>query len=254
MSHGSISNDEFLPLLKTLASALPKRLLVVGDPGRVDTVLSHLANVAEISQNREYRCAKGTFEGQEVGVVSHGIGSAGGGICFEELCRSGASRIIRVGSAGGMQDAVKSGDVVIATGAVREDGLSHKLVPATYPAIVSANVLTAMRAAAQSLGYSCHEGLVLTCDLFYPHDVLGSDLKLWRRAGIAAVEMECAALFVICSLCNVESGAVVAVDGNPLAQDDAAMNAYDPDKDSVRLAVDRSIRIALHAVISENSG
>ncbi len=249
-----MSNDEFLPLLKTPASALPKRLLVVGDPGRVDTVLSHLENAAEISQNREYRCAKGTFSGQEVGVVSHGIGSAGGGICFEELCRSGASRIVRVGSAGGMQDVVKTGDVVIATGAVREDGLSHKLVPATYPAIVSANVLTAMRASAQSLGYSCHEGLVLTSDLFYPRDILGSDLRLWQRAGVAAVEMECATLFVICSLCSVESGAVVAIDGNPLTQDDAAMNTYDPDKDSVRGALDRSIQIALQALIDKDSG
>lgn len=245
-----MSKDDFLPLLKTPASTIPGRLLVVGDPDRVDTVLNYLGDAAEINRNREYRSTKGTFSGQEIGVVSHGIGSAGAGVCFEELCKSGASRIIRVGSAGGMQEGIGAGDVVIATGAVREDGLSHKLVPATYPAAVSANVLTAMRASVESLGYSCLEGLLLTTDLFYPHEVLGNDLQLWQRAGVAAVEMECAPLFVICSLHGVESGAVVAIDGNPLAENDAAMDSYDPDQDSVRKAVDQSIQIALTALVS----
>lgn len=223
---------------------------MVGDPDRVDAVLSYLGDVAEISRNREYRSMKGMFNGQEIGVVSHGVGSAGAGICFEELCKSSVSRIIRVGSAGGMQEGIGTGDIVIATGAVREDGLSQKLVPATYPATVSANVLTAMRASAESFGYSCLEGLVLSTDLFYPREVLGSDLHLWQRAGVAAVEMECAPLFVICSLHGVESGAVVAIDGNPLAKDDAAMESYDPHQDSVKKAVNQSIQIALNALVS----
>lgn len=245
-----MSQDDFLPLLKTSKNRLPERLLVVGDPARVDTVLEHLDDAAEISQNREYRSAKGSFKGQEIGVVSHGVGSAGAGACFEELCRSGARRIVRAGSAGGMQEGIGAGDVVIAAGAVREDGLSHKLVPATYPATVSADVLVAMRAAVESLGYSCHEGLLLTSDLFYTHEILGSDLPLWQRAGVTAVEMECATLFVICSLHHVECGAVVAIDGNPLANDDSAMDSYDPHQDSVRNAVDQCIQIALHSLVS----
>ena len=69
-------------------------------------------------------------------------------------------------------------------------------------------------------------------------------------AGVVAVEMECAPLFVICSLHGVESGAVVAIDGNPLAKGDAAMDSYNPHQDSVSKAVDQSIQIALNALIS----
>lgn len=243
-----MSEDTFLANLRTQASSIPERLLVVGDPGRVDSVLAHLDGAVEISQNREYRCAKGFIDGYEIGVVSHGVGAAGAAICFEELCKSGANRIIRVGSAGGMQDDIQTGHVVIATGAVREEGLSHKLVPASYPAVVSANVLVAMRASVESLDSSCHEGLVLTSDLFYSHEILGSDLALWQRAGIAAVEMECATLFVICSLRGVETGAVVAIDGNPLAQNDDAMETYNPDTESVRNAMNKAIQIALTAL------
>ena len=237
-----------LPILKADAADIPAKILVVGDPARVDTVNTQLSEVHEISQNREYRTAKGMFNGVEVGVVSHGVGSAGAGACFEELCQSGATRIVRAGSAGGMQDGVGAGDVVIATGAVREDGLSQKLVPPSYPAIVSHDVLSAMRASARSLGIEYHEGLLLTSDLFYPHEVLGSDLQLWQRAGVTAVEMECATLFVICALHGVETGAVLAIDGNPLGQDAGSMETCAHHQASVKDAVEKSILIALSAL------
>ena len=65
----------------------------------------------------------------------------------KKLCQSGATRIVRAGSAGGMQSGIGAGDLVIAPAAVREEGLSHKLVPPTYPAIATPDVLMAMRAA-----------------------------------------------------------------------------------------------------------
>lgn len=240
----------FLPILKTDSDNIPDRVLVVGDPNRLDVVAESLSDVKEVAHNREYRTLRGTYHGQEIGAISHGVGSAGAGACFEEICQSGARRIIRSGSAGGMQDDVTAGDVVIATGAVREDGLSPKLVPLGYPAIATPDLIIAMHNAAASLGIEAHEGLLLTSDMFYPHEVLGSDLPLWQRAGVTAVEMEVATLFVICSLRGVETAAVVAIDGNPLAQDDGSMETYDPHQDSVKKAVADSLQIALTALVS----
>ncbi|MFP6806821.1 MAG: nucleoside phosphorylase [Pseudomonadales bacterium] len=242
--------DVFLPILKAQASEIPDRILVVGDPDRIDVVARSLTGVESISHNREYRSVRGRFNDQEIGVVSHGVGSAGAGACFEELCLSGASRIIRAGSAGGMQPSVTAGDVVIATAAVREDGLSFKLVPPGYPAVVSADILIAMRVAADKTACNVHEGLLLTSDLFYPGNVLGSDLLLWQRAGVIAVEMECATLFIICGLHGIQTGAVVAIDGNPLNQDEGSMESYDPHRSIVTDAVDHSLKIALQALVS----
>lgn len=241
---------QILPILKTDVDNIPERLLVVGDPNRVDIVAESLDEVSLISHNREYRTVKGQFQGREVGVVSHGVGSAGAGACFEELCQSGATRIIRSGSAGGMQEGVGAGDVVVASGAVREDGLSPKLVPLSYPALVAPEVLIAMRAAAAELSVAYHEGIVLTSDMFYPHDVLGSDLPLWQRAGVTAVEMELATLLVVCSLHGVQAGGVAAIDGNPLAQDDGSMETYDPNQELVKAAVANSLQIALRALVA----
>ena len=242
--------SQFLPILKTDASNIPDRVLVVGDPNRIDVVAESLEDVEEVAHNREYRTVKGKFAGEEIGVVSHGVGSAGAGACFEELCQAGASRIVRSGSAGGMQKGIGAGDIVIAKGAVREDGLSPKLVPLSYPALVSPEVMLAMRAAATEMNVNCHEGIILTSDMFYPHDVLGSDLPLWQRAGVTAVEMEIATLLVVCALHGVEAGAVAAIDGNPLAQDDGSMETYNPNQDSVKAAVANSLQIALRALIS----
>jgi uridine phosphorylase len=108
----------------------------------------------------------------------------------------------------------------------------------------------AMRTAAISLGIEFHEGLLLTSDMFYPHDLLGSDLPLWQKAGIKAVEMEVATLFVICGLHGVETGAVVAIDGNPLEQDDGSMETYDPHQEKVKTAVSNCLLIALTALVS----
>lgn len=237
-----------LPILNVDASEIPQALLVVGDPNRLQRVATLLENVEAVSQNREYHVIRGEYQGKPVGAVSHGVGSAGAGACFEELCQSGAKRIVRAGSAGGMQPGVGAGDVIIARAAVREDGLSPRLVPLGYPAIATPDTVIAMREAATRAGIVFREGTILTSDMFYPHDVLGSDLPLWQRAGVIAVEMEAATLFVVCGLHQVEVGAVLAVDGNPLEQDDGSMDTYDPHREVVSLAVEQSIRIGLEAL------
>ena len=240
----------YLPILKTDAASIPKRVLVVGDPARLDVVAEQLDNVNRISANREYHTLSGEYQGELIGAVSHGVGSAGAGACFEELCRAGVDRIVRAGSAGGLQPGVGAGQNVIARAAVREDGLSPKLVPQGYPALATPDLVLSMRAAATAMNADFHEGLVLTSDMFYPHDVLGSDLPLWQRAGVTAVEMEMATLFVVCGLHGVECGAVAAIDGNPLDQDEGSMETYNPHQDVVARAVTQTLSIALQAVVS----
>jgi len=94
-----------------------------------------------------------------------------------------------------------------------------------------------------------HSGVVLTSDVFYPHTILGSNLRLWQNSGAIAVEMECAALFVIAALRGVKAGAILAIDGNPIMAGDTAMTDYDPDRSVVTDAVDSMIDTALRALV-----
>ena len=237
-----------LPVLNVEASQIPERMLVVGDPDRALRVAARFKDRVEIGRFREYLTLAGTHRGVDVGVVSHGVGAAGAAVCFDELFQAGVRRVIRAGSCGGMQDHVLDGHLVIVTGAVRNEGLTSQLVPDGYPAMSSPDVVTALRRAARDEA-NIHEGITLTNAVFYTHDILGSNLPLWQKAGVTAVEMECAALFVMAGLAAREAGAILAVDGNPLVERDEEMSGYNPHREVVRDAVGRMIGIALDALV-----
>lgn len=244
------ADGNVLPILGVRTDLIPERVLVVGDPARAERLAARIDEGRVVSRNREYVLVHGVHRGVSIGVVSHGVGSAGAGVCFEELCRGGATRIIRAGTCGGMQPQVRDGAIVIGSAAVREDGLTPRLVPPTFPAVAAVDVVLALRQAAAAAAADVHEGIVLTGDLFYPHDVLGSDLAMWARAGVVAVEMEAAALLVTAALHGVAAGVILAADGNPLAEADEDMSGYDPHRQVVTDAVDTMLGIALDALVA----
>ena len=230
------------------SSDLPDRVLVVGDPARAQAAALMLDAYVEVGRNREYVTYRGNHGSVPVAVVSHGVGAAGAAICFEELCQAGVQRIIRAGTAGGLQSQILDGNLVIVTGAVRDEGVSPRIVPISYPATPALEIVGDIESASEGQD-SVHKGIVLSTDLFYPHKILGSNMKLWQESGVVAVEMECSILFVIASLHGIKSGAILAIDGNPLAKNDEEMSAYNPYRSVVKETVDIALKIALDALI-----
>ena len=240
----------FLPLLCVDSDDVPERMLVVGDPDRALRAASRLEGAAEIGRFREYVTLVGHHRGTRVGVSSHGVGAAGAAVCFEELFLAGAQRVIRAGTCGGMQDDVVDGHLVIATGAVRNEGYTPQIVPEGYPALASVEVVMALRRAAEGAA-NIHEGVTLTTAAFFIHDILGSPVPMWQKTGVKAVEMECAALFVLAGLAGRQAGAILAVDGSPLAETNENMDYYDPHRDVVRDAVGRMLDMAWDALVDD---
>ena len=235
------------PVLRILPGEIPTRAVVVGDPERAAKVAARLDDARELGRFREYVTFAGRHEGVDVVVSSHGVGASGAALCFEELHQAGVRRIIRAGTCGGLQVDVEDGDLVVATGAIRDDGMTTGLVPPSFPALASVDVVTSLRRSISASGHRSHEGIVLTNAVFYSHDVLGSTLAQWAKAGAVAVEMECAALFVIGALNGTEVGAVLVSDGNPLHGE---KDGYNPHRQVVHDAVETMIGVALDAVIA----
>ena len=100
-----------------------KWCILPGDPGRCEKIVSHLQNPVHVGLNREFNVWNGELDGETVTVCSTGIGGPSTAIAVEELAACGAHTFIRVGTCGGISLDVQSGDVVIATGAVRQDGV-----------------------------------------------------------------------------------------------------------------------------------
>ncbi len=222
-------------------------MLVVGDPARAERAAHSLDNVEQVGDNREYSTFTGDADGTRITVASHGVGSAGAGVCFEELGRGGAKVVIRAGTCGSLSDSISDGELLIATGAVRDEGLTPRLVPLSYPAIAHHEVVGALALATERAGRRAHQGLFLTSDLFYPSEAMGQDFGVWQRSRVIGVEMELATLFVIASLHGIRAGGIAVVDGNPAnaAQD---MRDYDPYRKVVADGTEMMIRLALEAL------
>lgn len=243
-----------LPLTGLPVGEVPAAVLVCGDPGRATTTATHLQNTRTLSDQREYRAIRGQYKGMDVVVCSHGIGSPGAAIAFEELITAGAKHIIRIGTCGGLQPGIDSGDLVIATGAVDYTGYGRQVAPAGYPPIAHHHLITALSQSAQASGHRHYTGLVLTSDSFYPGVTTAHtpNYLLLSQANVMAVEMECSALFIIGSLRGVKTGAILAVDGNVLAKRES-MDSYAPHRPIVSQAVEAEIKIALEALLMVGS-
>ena len=175
---------------------IAERVLVSGDPARVDRVAAQLDEVVPLGQNREFRLTNGRFNGRPVTVCSTGIGAPSAIIALEELAQGGVRQLIRVGSAGSLQAQVRIGDLVVVEGAVRDDGTSLAYLPAGYPACADIGLQQGLIEAIWAAGHPLHHGLVRSHDAFYRDDE-DAVCAQWHRRGILAADMESGALLAV---------------------------------------------------------
>ena len=189
--------------------------LLPGDPGRCKAIAVHFDDAVFVSQNREYTIYTGTLLGEKVSVCSTGIGGPSAAIAMEELHKIGADTFIRVGTTGGIALDVCSGDVVVATGAIRFEHTSWEYAPIEYPAVADFEVTSALVQASKKLGKKTHTGIVQCKDSFYgQHDPkrmpvsyeLLQKWEAWKRLGVKSSEMESATLFVVANALGVRCG------------------------------------------------
>lgn len=242
--------DDTLPLLRARVGDVAPAALVMGDPARVERAAELLTDAEELGRNREYLTVVGTWAGERVTLASHGVGSAGAAVCVEELMRAGVRRVIRCGTAGGLRSDVVDADLVVATGAIRDEGTTHRLVADTVPAVAEPALVSALVHAGRRLGAgTVHAGVVLTSDTFYPGPA-STPLETWVAAGAIAVEMELSVVLVVAALHGAEGGGILAVDGSPLAGGDDSMSGYDPHRDHITAAADAAVRAGLDALVA----
>lgn len=190
--------------------------ILPGDPGRVPAIAALFDDPRPVAQNREFNVWTGSLLGEKATVCSTGIGGPSAAIAVEELHKCGADTFLRIGTCGGIDLAVRSGDVVVATGAVRFEHTSREYAPIEFPAVPDLDVANAMVQAARALGLTCHAGVVQSKDSFYgqhspEESPVSYELKAkwesWKRLGVKASEMESAALFVVSAALGCRCGA-----------------------------------------------
>ena len=200
-------------------------VLLPGDPERVPKITDAWDKTEEVGQHREYRTATGRYDGEPLTVTSTGIGSPSATIAVEEHAQIGSGTFLRVGSCGAIQPGMEVGDLVITTGAVRQEGTSDEYVREDYPAAADPEVVTALVTACEELGYDYHCGVTCSTDSFYAGqgrpgfggfegadaDALVDELQ---AAGVLNFEMEAASILTVANLYGLRAGAVCTVYAN----------------------------------------
>lgn len=224
-----------------------KYAIVPGDPGRCEAIASRFEDPRPIASNREFCTYAGRLDGVPVCVTSTGIGGPSAAIAMEELAAVGVHTFIRVGTCGGISMDVRPGDLVIATGAVRQEGTSHEYMPAEYPAVPSFEVLSALVEAAGEAERPFHTGVVQCKDSFYGQhsparmpvaNALLEKWEAWKRGGVLASEMESAALFCCAAALKVRCGSVFLAVWN---QERHSAGIDDPEVHDTSGAIDAGI-------------
>lgn len=219
-----------------------------GDPKRCEKIAKYFDQPVKVGDSREFVTYTGYLNGVKVSVTSTGVGGPSASIAMEELVACGADTFIRVGTCGGMDMNVQSGDLVIATGAIRMEGTSKEYAPIEYPAVADLDMVNALIEGAKRVNASYHTGVVECKDAFYgqhrPETLPnGQDLlrkwNAWLGMGCKASEMESAALFIVAGYLHVRCGTTLLVVANQEREKQGLPNPQVHDTDlAIRSAIE----------------
>jgi len=226
-------------------------VLLPGDPLRARYIAeTYLDGVREVNEERALYGYTGTWEGNPVSVQGTGMGCPGATIVFEELIQLGCTRLMRVGTCGGLQPHHKLGDLIVALSAVPADSTAMHLVNnEPHCPTASWDLIHGAVHAAKEIGQPMHVGPIVTSDVFY--NPIQGQYARWSARGVLAVEMEAAALFTVTALGGIDQ--VPGIHGGCLltVSDIVVEGVFERITDEeLRAAVDRMTRVALATVTS----
>ena len=230
------------------AEDIGKYVILPGDPKRCEKIAAYFENPKKVGDRREFVTYTGFLNGEKVSVTSTGIGGPSAAIAMTELAKLGAHTFVRVGTCGGIDLDVKSGDIVIAQAAIRAEGTSKEYAPIEFPAVADFGVTAALKKGAEALGAKDHVGVVQCKDSFYgQHEAdsmpvsyeLKNKWEAWKRLGTLASEMESAALFVVASFLKVRVGSCFLVVANQEREKKGLANPVVHDTDlAIRVGIE----------------
>ena len=235
------------PHIRCSADVGAEYAILPGDPARVDRIKQYLTDIEDIAYNREYKTASGCYCGVRILVTSTGIGGPSTAIAVEELCNIGVKTMIRVGSCGALQPDIRLGNLIIPSGAVRDEGTSTCYIDKAYPAVPDIVLLAALIKAAEKQGATYHCGLVRSHDSFYTDREAEID-AYWGQKGVLAADMETAALLVVGRLRGLKTASLLNVVVEAQGQLASGINEYVDGETAVLKGETREILTALEAI------
>ncbi|MFA5314940.1 MAG: hypothetical protein WC409_03255 [Candidatus Omnitrophota bacterium] len=207
-----MTGQDLLGMVQVKPGDFGKYAIIPGTAERRDAILEYLEKPVKSFSFFEYTMYTGFYEGIKIAVGNGGRFSPDSAIIAEILCAGKVECIIRAGSCGALDETIKVGDVVLATGVVRGDGVTPYYVDKDYKTVTDAVVTAALEKAAGENEVSVRRGLIWTTDALLRET--RELVEKVRKEGAVAVDMVSSALLTIAQLNKVKAASISAVSDN----------------------------------------
>lgn len=200
------------PHIQATPADIAETVLMPGDPLRSHFIATTFLEDASLFNNvRGIQGYTGFYKGSRVSVMASGMGMPSMGIYSYELYTAfGVENIIRVGSAGSMQNTIRVKDLVLAMGACTDSAFASQFhLNGTFAPLASYSLLRTAADVADAMGITPHCGNVLSSDVFYNADAEAS--SRWASMGVTCVEMETAALYMTAARCQKKALSILTI-------------------------------------------
>jgi uridine phosphorylase len=138
-----------------------------------------------------------------------GFGAPTAVMSLEELAAFGIKTFVNLGTAGGLQQNMTIGDIVICDRAIRDEGTSDHYLPVEKYALPCLESTESLCTAFGRKGIPYSKGSSWTTDAPYRETI--EELRQYRSEGVATVEMEISALFAVGAYRGVSVSAILVI-------------------------------------------
>ena len=238
---------EGMPIhIRAEAADYAAAVLVPGDPRRARYIAETFFDPGArlVNEERGELGFTGTYQGKPLSVQAAGMGCASAAIYYNELIQMGATRLIRVGTAGGLAEGLQMADTVVAISATPDDQIVSQLVggdahapTATYSLVERAVQL------ARAKGARVHVGPIVSSAIFY--DPREGIMQRWKDRGHLAVEMEAAVLYTLGAMHKIETLCIATI-SDLIASETQAERISDAE---LKIGVDRMMEVACELAV-----
>ncbi len=230
------------PHLEAKIGDIAETILLPGDPLRAKAIADHyLSDVVQFNHVRNMLGYTGFYNGKRVSVMGTGMGMPSMGIYSYELIKFyGVKTLIRIGTAGALQEDVQLNEIVIAQAASTDSNFGKQFgLEGEIAAISDFKLLQKAVEEAERLGLKYHVGNMLSSDIFYHADP--DNWKKWQKTGALCIEMEAYALFLNAAYLGAAALAITTISdslitGEQLSQEERQDSYVDIMKIALEIA------------------
>jgi uridine phosphorylase len=217
-----------------------KYAIVPGPRDRLDILIKKIENPVRNFSFMEYTMYTGMFEGIKLTAINGGRFSTDTSITTEVMCNAKIENIIRVGTAGSLDENIKVGDLFVVDEVIRGDGVTPYYVSKDFKTVADRKLSDTLYQVGKDMGLTIHRGKAWSTDALLRETREIVEAK--RKEGARAVDMVSSTLLTIAQTYNIKAGSILAVSDNVITGEMGFMNPL------YYMAESNILKIALEAV------